>query len=261
MNILVIEDERLVAQSLIRMVKQLEPTAGIVGPIASVKESKAWLQQNPLPDLILSDIQLADGISLDIFTCGDLLCPIIFTTAYDEYAIRAFKLNSIDYLLKPIDKADLEAAFRKFHMLRTKYSNAGYLEEVMSVFRNFGNIRKYKERFAVHFGKSVTLVSVVETAYFRKEEIIFLIAADGRKYITDYRSLDEIEEEIDKTVFFRANRQHLVNIAFIESFSTDEAGRITLKLHQLKNEDELVISKERASQFRQWVEASTTSKL
>ena len=115
MTILIIEDEPLVAVSLVKLLKQLEPDAIIHGPVGSVTEGRKWLQQQAIPDLILSDIQLSDGISLDIFDNNDISCPIIFTTAYNEYAIKAFKLNSIDYLLKPVDKADLEAALKKFH--------------------------------------------------------------------------------------------------------------------------------------------------
>ena len=120
MKILVIEDEPLVAESLMKMVKQLEPSAELIGPIPTVKASLEWLEENIQPDLILSDIQLADGISLDIFYEQRVSCPIIFTTAYNEYAIRAFKVNSIDYLLKPVDKKELQDAFQKFHLLQVQ---------------------------------------------------------------------------------------------------------------------------------------------
>src|SRR5215203_3265065 len=120
MKLLVIEDELLIANNLIRMVKELEPEVEISGPLTSVRESKAWLKVNGYPDLILSDIQLSDGVSLDIFNTGDIACPVIFTTAYNQYAIRAFKVNSIDYLLKPIDSKELLQAFRKYHMLYSK---------------------------------------------------------------------------------------------------------------------------------------------
>src|SRR5215213_8788471 len=119
MRILIIEDEPLVAVSLTRLLKQLEPDAIVEGPIASVRESKQWLLRNIHPDLILSDIQLSDGIALDIFSGEAISCPVIFITAYNEYAIRAFKLNSIDYLLKPVDKPELEAALKKFHLLQS----------------------------------------------------------------------------------------------------------------------------------------------
>lgn len=165
MNILVLEDEALVAKSLIAVLQQLEPEATINGPVQTVKEASQVLSKAN-PDLIISDIQLADGISLDIFNQHKIQCPIIFTTAYNEYAIRAFKLNSIDYLLKPIDKDELKAALDKFHLLQSKFSNETYLKQMAELFSNFNSAKKYKERFAVHIGRSVTLVPVDEIALF-----------------------------------------------------------------------------------------------
>jgi two-component system, LytTR family, response regulator len=251
MNILIIEDEPLVAVSLKKLIHQLEPDATINGPLESVSDARAWLSQNREPDLILSDIQLSDGIALDIFNEDHIYCPIIFTTAYNEYAIRAFKLNSIDYLLKPIDKADLEAALKKFHLLQSKFSNSVYLQQMADLFANFNDIKKYKERFAVHIGRSVSLIPVEEIALFTKEEIIYLINREGKKFITDFRSLDEVEELIDPKVFYRANRQHIVHLPFIESYRTDDTGKLTLKMKNIKTE-ELVISKEKASEFKKW---------
>ena len=190
MRILMIEDEILVAQSLQNLVRQLEPGAELIGPLASVTETKEWLATNPLPDLILSDIQLVDGISFEIFSGNAPNCPIIFTTAYNEYAIRAFKLNSIDYLLKPIDKKELQAAFQKYHLLQSKFNDAVYLKEMKELFTQFNKPKQYKERFAVHIGRSVTLIPVDDVALFVKEELIYLINREGNKYITDYRSLD-----------------------------------------------------------------------
>lgn len=251
MKILIIEDEPLVAVSLINLVKELEPSAHIIGPLGSVKASLEWLNNNVMPDLILSDIQLSDGISLDIFSGDKPGCPIIFTTAYNEYAIRAFKLNSIDYLLKPIDKADLAAAFKKFYLTQSKFSNDIYLQQMKELFANFQQARPYKERFAVHVGRSVTLVAVQDVAMFVKEELIYLVNRDGQKFITDYRSLDEVEELLDRRSFYRANRQNLVHLPFIESYRGDDTGKITLKLRGIKTTD-LIVSKEKAAEFRKW---------
>lgn len=250
MTILVIEDESLVAESLISLVKEIEPNSVIIGPMASVRETKEWLQKNAKPDLILSDIQLADGISLDIFSGSDPECPIIFTTAFNEYALRAFKVNSIDYLLKPIDKRELRLAFEKFHLLQSKSKNEMYVKQMMEMFNDISKTRKYKERFAVHIGRSVTLVTVSDTAAFIKEEIIYLLNTEGKKFITEYRSLDEIEELVDPSVFFRANRQVLVHLRAIESFRTDHTSKLQLKLRSIK--EEVAISKEKAGEFRQW---------
>ncbi|HTM93378.1 MAG TPA: LytTR family DNA-binding domain-containing protein [Flavisolibacter sp.] len=252
MNILVLEDETLVAKSLMVLLKQLEPEATINGPVETVKGASEILSKSS-PDLIISDIQLADGISLDVFNQQKIQCPIIFTTAYNEYAIRAFKLNSIDYLLKPIDKEELKAALDKFHLLQSKFSNEVYLKQMAELFANFNNAKKYKERFAVHVGRSVTLISVDEIALFSKEEVIYLINKDGKKFITDYRSLDEIQDLVNPAIFYRANRQHIVHLPFIESYRSDDTGKLTLKMRNIKT-DELIVSKEKAVEFRKWFE-------
>ncbi len=253
MKILIIEDELLVAESLLKLVRQLEPAAEIEGPLQSVKQSNKWLTEHSQPDLILADIQLADGISFDIFYENKINCPIIFTTAYNEYAIRAFKVNSIDYLLKPIDKKDLQTAFEKFHLLQSKFKDAVYVEEMKELFSDFKKSKKYKERFAVHIGRSVTLIPVENIALFTKEEIIFLTDRDDRRYITDFRSLDEVEELIDPAIFFRANRQNLIHLPFIESYRTHDTGKLILKMRGVKTND-LTVSKEKASEFRKWFE-------
>jgi len=251
MRILLIEDEILVAESLMKQVKQVEPSAELIGPLPTVKASLKWLAENPQPDLILSDIQLADGISLDIFSEYKLTCPVIFTTAYNEYAIRAFKVNSIDYLLKPIDKNELAAAFQKFHLLQSKFNDTQYLQQMKELFSNFNQGKQFKERFAVHVGRSVTLIPVQDIALFVKEELIFLINREGNKFITDFRSLDEVEELIDPKIFYRVNRQHLVHLSFIESYRGDDTGKLTLKLRGIKT-NELIVSKEKAAEFKKW---------
>ena len=253
MKILIVEDEPLVAISLAKLVRELETDAELLGPIGSVKEAREWFEANPQPDLILSDIQLSDGISLDIFSAEFPSCPIIFTTAYNEYAIRAFKLNSIDYLLKPIDKKELLAAFQKYHLLQSKFSNEHYLKQIADVFKNFSELKKHKERFAVHQGRTVTLVSTTDVSFFVKEELIYLLNHESKKYITDYRSLDEISELVDPALFYRANRQYLVHLNAIKGFRTDESGKVSLKIKNNKS-DEIIISKEKAAEFKKWFE-------
>ncbi len=253
MKILVLEDEPLVAESLMKLVRDIEPGAAIQGPVASVKEAKMLLAAYT-PDLIISDIQLADGISLDVFTQYRIECPIIFTTAFNEYAIRAFKVNGIDYLLKPIDKKELKSAFDKFHFIQSKYSNETYLQQITELFGDFKNSKKYKERFTAHHGRNILLVHTDDIACFAKEEVIYLVHKDGRKFITDFRSLDEIEELLDPTHFFRANRQFIIALPYIESMYSDETSRVFVKL-KLQAPPEVIVSKEKAAQFRKWVEA------
>jgi DNA-binding LytR/AlgR family response regulator len=218
--------------------------------MATVSETREWLQQDNQPDLILSDIQLADGVSLDIFSNTRPGCPIIFTTAYNEYALRAFKVNSIDYLLKPVDKKELQLAFEKFHFLQSKFSNEAYLHQMMEMFSDITRTRKHKDRFAVNIGRSVSLVALAEVAAFIKEEVIYLQNKEGKRFITDYRSLDEVEELVDPAIFFRANRQCLVHLPAIESFRTDHTFKLQLKLKSAK--EEVTISKEKAAEFKQW---------
>jgi len=252
MNILILEDEPLVAQSLMKLVKQLEPDANIAGPVESVKEARKRLEVQT-PDLIISDIQLSDGISLDVFADYNIQCPIIFTTAFNDYAIRAFKVNSIDYLLKPVDKKELQAALEKFHLLQSKFGNETYLQQIGDLFKDFQGSKKYKERFAVHLGRNVVLIPANEVACFNKEEVIYLVNNEGKKYITDYRSLDEVEELLDPAQFYRANRQHIIALPFIASMHSDESSKIYLKM-KLPACDDIVISKEKAASFRRWVE-------
>jgi len=251
MKILIIEDEPLVAVSLVNLVKELEPSANIDGPVGSVREAGEWFNNHAQPDLILSDIQLSDGISLDLFSGNNPSCPVIFTTAYDEYAIRAFKVNSIDYLLKPIEKAELQNAFQKFYLMQSKFTNEVYLHQMKELFSNFRQSRQYKERFAVHIGRSVTMIPIEEIALFIKEELIFLINREGQKFITDYRSLDEVEELLNPRIFYRVNRQHLVHLPFIESYRGDDTGKITLKVRGIKTAAPM-ISKDKAADFRKW---------
>lgn len=252
MNILILEDEPLVAQSLLKLVKQLEPDANISEPLETVADARKKLEVQK-PDLIISDIQLADGISLDVFTDYNIQCPIIFTTAYNEYAIRAFKVNSIDYLLKPVDKNELKAALDKFHLLQSKFGNENYLEQIGALFKDFQGSKKHKERFAVHLGRNVILIPADEVVCFVKEELIYLINSEGKKYITDYRSLDEVEELLDPSKFYRANRQHIIAMPYIASMHTDETSKIHIKM-KLSACDDILISKEKAASFRRWVE-------
>ena len=251
MKVLVIEDELLIAENLIRMVREIEPDAEISGPLVGVEESREWLKKNGYPDLILSDIQLSDGVSLDIFSSDEPGCPVIFTTAFNQYAIRAFKINSIDYLLKPIDQKDLAQAIRKYHMLYSKYQDATYKKGMGEMLRNFEQPAGYAEIFPVHVGRTVVIIRKNEVSAFVKEEIIFLVNNEGKKFITDFRSLDEVEDLLDPELFYRANRQCLVNINAIESYKTDASFKILLKLNN--GMDEVSVSKEKAADFKNWL--------
>ncbi len=255
MQVLILEDEPLVANHLIRLVHQLQPDWRITGPVASVREAALQLQRGPQPDLILADIQLSDGISLDLFLHMQPAQPVIFTTAYDHYAIRAFKLNSIDYLLKPIDVEELAAAFRKYHLLREKYNNPVYLEELMHFVQHQQRKQAYKESFAVHYGRTVYVVPLAEIVCFSKQELIFLHQSDGRQWITDYRSLDEVEDLLDPQRFYRANRQSIIQKSFLSGYKSDDTGKLTLHL-KMEKPPAVMVSKDKAAAFKTWFEGN-----
>jgi two-component system LytT family response regulator len=259
MKILIIEDEPLVAKNLENLVQELEPTATIVATIGSVKETLTWFKVHQTPDLVLSDIQLSDGVSFDIFQETDINGPIIFTTAYDEYAIRAFKLNSIDYLLKPIDKSELKCAFDKFKRNSQVAKSDIYQEQIENLLSDLKNrviTNKYKTRFTAHHHRSIVAVPDGKVACFYRDEVIWLqtfLNGDTQRLITDYNSLDEVEELLNPEQFFRANRQFIINKTAIESYRTHFTGKIELKL-LVPTKEEIIISKEKAHQFRGWFE-------
>ena len=249
MKILIIEDELLVAKDLMSRLKMLEPSAGIVGPLVSVQQCKKWFGENPMPDLILSDIQLSDGTSFEVFEKLQPVCPIIFTTAYDEYAIRAFKLNSIDYLLKPIDPKELEGAIRKYKSLASEHLMMDQLKTMMS---NWGkeNLR-YKERFLSLQRNTLVPVMAGEIAFFHKEELIFIHTMANEKLIGEHPTLDELESLLDPEKFFRVNRQYLIHIQSVARIKSTHKG-LSVQLKSPFN-TELEISREKAVAFKRWL--------
>ncbi|WP_247233306.1 LytTR family DNA-binding domain-containing protein [Telluribacter sp. SYSU D00476] len=255
MHILIIEDEPLVARNLQNTVRQLEPEARLDGPLESVEAAISWFRNNQHPDLILSDIQLSDGVSFEIFRQVDTDCPIIFTTAYDDYAIRAFRLNSIDYLLKPIHEEDLKRAFDKYHRWRGTDRPAHFPAQLSSLLEQLDSrpTKAYKQRFLAHHQRTVVAVPAERVAFFVRDEVIWLVTSEGQRLITDYASLDELDELLDPAHFFRASRQYTVRKEALEGYRTHYTGK--LELVMLAAPDETIsVSKEKASQFRRWFE-------
>lgn len=249
MKVLVIEDEPLVAKDLIKNLKELEPEAEVAGVLSSVKEANTWLDQHHVPDLILTDIQLSDGISFEIFEARQVKCYLIFTTAYDEYAIRAFKLNSIDYLLKPIDKKDLAAALAKFHSIDEAMHLPDRLKALLQSWGHGG--RRFKQRFLCVQRNSMVPVNESEIGYFHKEELIFVCTMAGEKLISEHQTLDEIEALVDPAHFFRVNRQYLIHMQTVARIRTTHKG-LTVMLKPPFNV-ELDISREKATAFKDWM--------
>ncbi len=261
MTILLIEDEPLIARQLQKLVRQIEPGATIHGPLASVQAICEYFSTNrtaarPSPDLVIADIQLSDGVSFDAFRQVDLNTPVIFTTAYDEYAIRAFKLNSLDYLLKPIDPEELKGALAKFH--RWSASGASDINEQIRQFLSQvgspATTRHYKRRFMGHYIRQMIAVPQERISCFLRNELIYLYTTDGKKLITDYKTLDELTDLVDPAQFFRANRQHIINLDAVSGYRPYESGKLLVLLKPPNDALDIVVSKEKASAFQQWID-------
>ncbi|HEY0744169.1 MAG TPA: LytTR family DNA-binding domain-containing protein [Chryseosolibacter sp.] len=249
MRLLIIEDEPLVAKDLENLLRKIDDSVRVEKVLTSVESAKKWFASNPGPDLILSDIQLSDGISFDIFEKLHVACPIIFTTAYDDYAIRAFKLNSIDYLLKPIDGKELAAAIEKYRSLTSESILAEQLKTLMGTW-NQTTHKKYKERFLSLHRNTLVPVMQNEIAFFHKEELIYLHTMSNERYISDHQTMDEVESLLNPEFFFRVNRQFIIHIQSVGRIKTTHKG-LTVQLKPPFN-NEIDISREKAVAFKNW---------
>ncbi len=254
MKAIIIEDEPLVAKDLINIIKQIDSKIEIVTILDSVKSSIDYFNSNPEPELLFMDIQLSDGVSFDIFNHIQISCPIIFTTAYNEFAIRAFKVNSIDYLLKPIDKSELIIALDKFSKYRSTQSEIikDQIKSLMNHLSVPGQTKIYKERFTANSGKTHLVINYTNIACFQKDALIYIQTIDKEQYITDFQTMEEIEEVLNPAIFFRANRQFIININSVESYRTDSYGKLIAKL-KAPNIITIDISREKAQAFKSWL--------
>lgn len=254
MKVVIIEDESLIAKNLQLQLKQIDPGIEVMAVLDSVSAAVNWVRNNPQPDLYLMDIQLSDGISFDIFSKVDINKPIIFTTAYNEYAIRAFKVNSIDYLLKPIDKEYLTRALNKYKKLYAESMDflPIQIKELLSGMAR-QDVPKYKERFLAHYKAGIVPIPENRVAYFVKDTIIYLITTDNEKLVTDYYTIDEIEEVVNPARLFRANRQTIIHVNQVDTYKKHDTGKIEvhLKCDKLVRID---VSREKANDFVNWLD-------
>jgi DNA-binding LytR/AlgR family response regulator len=249
MNILILEDEVNAAIRLTQLLAEVAPEAVVVHVAEGVKDTLDWLKHNAGPDLILSDIQLADGLSLDVFSQAEVKAPVIFTTAYDAYALKAFKLNSIDYLLKPIDKEELKTAFAKYRAMHAGANWKVLADTLKQVYTGKPN---YKMRFLVKQGERLITVPIEEVAYLRADDkVVFLHTRKGDKYFID-DSLDELENMLDPAVFFRLNRTYIAPLDSIERINSHFNGRLKIGLRS-STDDDIFVSKARAGAFKDWL--------
>lgn len=207
MKTIIIEDEPLVAKDLQKLILQIDPSIEIVTILDSLQSSIAYFKSNEEPDLLFMDIQLNDGVSFDLLKHVELKCPIIFTTAYNEYAIRAFKVNSLDYLLKPVDRVELQSAIEKFKKINVTQGDIlkEQIQLVISQLSGPTEKKIYKERFMVHSGKSFIVVDFKNVAYFVKDTLIYLVTNDKQQFLTDYQTMEELEDILDPKFFYRTN--------------------------------------------------------
>lgn len=248
-RIVIIEDEKPAARLLERKIEKFGYQ--VLEKLTSVEDAVHWFQQNEEPDLIFLDIQLSDGLSFEIFDQVEVKSAIIFTTAYDAYALRAFKLNSIDYLLKPIADADLKGAIDKFNEQRASFFA---FTEQLNLFKSFLSTtpKENKERFLIKIGTQLKIVPIGDIAcFFSANKLTYLKTKEGREYILD-NSLDEVEKTIEAEQFFRISRKHIVALDGIKDIVAYSNSRLKLNLH-VDFEEDLIVSREKVNDFKLWL--------
>lgn len=252
MTTLIIEDEEPAYRRLQKMLKELEPDNTLLNQIVSVSSAVKWFKENEEPDLVISDIQLSDGISFEIFKQVDIKCPIIFTTAYDQYAIEAFKVNSIDYLLKPVKKDELEKAVTKFKALTPAAATPAIDINKLLQSLQPATSNDYKKRFVVRYGEHIKTIDIEEVVYFYTEDkATFLCTKDARRFVVDF-NLDTLDSILDPKIFFRINRQFIISIHSIAEMFAYSKSRVLIKLNPAAKH-ETIVSTERSSDFKHWL--------
>jgi len=250
MKILIIEDETPAATRLERLIKTCRPDAEIVKVLDTIEDAVECLKKKPELDLIMMDIQLADGLSFEIFNQVDVLQPVIFTTAYDHYAVKAFKVNSIDYLLKPVDEEELKLAFEKFDRMNAPTTPVG-MKELLAAVRT--DSQHYRRRFLVKTAGRLAFVQSNEVSFFFSEEgMTFIVTLDNDRYLLE-NTLEELEHQLDPNDFFRINRKMIISSKSIARMEPYSNNRLLLNLSPEFSE-EVVVSRHRTSEFKHWLD-------
>jgi DNA-binding LytR/AlgR family response regulator len=249
MNVIIIEDEKFAAEKLEDMLHEIDPKIKVLAKLGSITESAKWLLQNTA-DLIFLDIQLSDGISFSIFEQVTVNTPVIFTTAYDQYAIKAFQLNSIAYLLKPIRTSDLAEALKKYDSLKSAF----HIDFETLLANIQGKEPAYKKRFLIQIGEKIRKIEITETAYFYVlGKGVYLRTFEGKSYPVEF-TLDKLESLLNPESFFRVNRKFLVNMESISKMVAYSRGRVKLELKpKLQDDFDTIVSIDRSSDFKKWL--------
>lgn len=254
MKVLIIEDEAPAFRRLQKVLEEIIPDVQIVEVIDSVEETVKWVRSHQLPDLIFMDIQLSDGISFEIFEQVNINKPVVFTTAFDDYMLKAFKVNSIDYLLKPIKKEDLAMSIQKYQSLKKQFGQdlpAVDITSLVSQIRSEG--KQHKTRFLVKQGEKLISIETSQIAYFYTQNgVVHLVTSQNRNYLMD-QTLEEVNAQLDPAVFFRANRQFIVQFMAIAHVERYHKGKLLIETSPVAKDD-IVVSAEKASELKKWLD-------
>jgi len=251
MRVLIIEDEAPAFRRLQKVLLEIDSSIEILEVLDSIEDTVKWLNNHQLPDLIFMDIQISDGISFEIFEQTSVECPVIFTTAFDEYMLKAFKVNSIDYLLKPIKKEELESSIDKYKKLHFKNSNS---VDISSLLKEITlTEQKFKSRFLVKQGDKMLSIRVEDIiCFFSKHGVVHIATTSQKTYLSDF-TLDDLSNQLDPKFFFRANRQFLINADFIKVVHKHFKGKLLVELNGF-DEEQILVSAEKATTFKNWLD-------
>lgn len=249
MKCLLVEDEKVAAERLEKLIKRCDSSIEILGVTQSVEKTVEWLNRHTEPDLVFMDIQLSDGLSFEIFEQIEGKFPVIFTTAYDEYALKAFKLNSIDYLLKPIVPAELEDAINKYKSRQiTQEIPEHVFESILQ-----GITQRFKQKFVIRVGEHLRIIPTEKIqCFYSMEKAVFLQNTEGRDYAVNY-SLDQVESLLDPEKFFRINRKYIIALSALKDIISYSNSRLLVRLTTNSAED-MIVSRDRVQGFRAWLE-------
>jgi len=252
MKLLIVEDEELAAKKLQKILAAVDPSILVAGVTDSIKTTVEWLQENPQPDLILMDIELCDGQSFEIFNLTEVKSPVIFTTSYDEFALKAFKVNSLDYLLKPVQKDELEVALKKFHKLKGSQQSDMNIDQLVKELQSKLKPVSYRKRFLVKHAQKLISMEVGDIAYFYSDgRLNFFKTTDNKKFVGDY-TMDDREEMLDPERYFRISRSFYVSINSVDKIDHYFGNRLILALKPAVDKEALV-SREKVTEFKNWL--------
>jgi DNA-binding LytR/AlgR family response regulator len=256
MKAIIIEDEEIIAGILKEKIREISGDVQVIEILPSLKTARKWFLNNAEPDIIFMDIQLSDGVSFDLFERYTITCPVIFTTAYDEYAVRAFKVNGVDYLLKPIDDEELKKAIDKCRSIINNKSKFPLdIQEFIKSIANPESVsNKYKEKFVVNVRNQWVPINTKDIACFARESLNYVYLFSGERYVYDFSTMEEIEELLNPKQFYRANRQYIINIDAVQMVKPQDNAKLTIHLKEPNHKFSIDMSREKAPTFKKWLD-------